>query len=51
MEYMKLRWDESAGEWNTVPGLNMTVPRFGEFYSIESLDPSMVFKKISQTFL
>lgn len=51
MEYMKLRWDENAGEWNTVPGLNMTVPRFGEFYSIESLDPSMVFKKISQTFL
>ena len=50
MEYMMLRWKES-GEWHTVPGMNMTVPRFGEFYSVESLDPSMVFKKISQTFL
>ena len=51
MEYMKLRWNETEEKWYTVPGMNMTVPRFGEFYSVESLDPSMVFKKISQTFL
>ena len=49
---MKLQWDEfTRRAWSTVPGVNITVPRFGEFYSVESLDPSLVFKEISQTLL
>jgi len=44
---MRFYWNNATNTYDDVPNFDITIPEFGTFYPIETVDPSPIFSKIT----